>query len=40
MRFFKSKDDANRPIVPNNICWGTKTTELFHDVTNNGVVGK
>lgn len=39
MRFFKSKDDKNLPIAPHNICWGTKTTELFHDITDNRVVG-
>lgn len=39
MRFFKSKDDENHPVAPYNICWGTKTTELFHDITDNHVVG-
>jgi hypothetical protein len=39
MRFFKSKDDINRPVAPSNICWGTKQTELFHDITDNGIIG-
>lgn len=39
MRFFKSQDDINSPIVPYNVCWGTKTTELFHDIKDNRVVG-
>lgn len=39
MRFFKSKDDINNAVAPNNICWGTKTMELFHDITDNSVVG-
>lgn len=39
MRFFNSQDDINRPVAPSNICWGTKQTELFHDITDNGVIG-
>lgn len=39
MRFFKSQDDINSPVAPSNICWGTKQTELFHDITDNGVIG-
>lgn len=39
MRFFKSKDENVNTIAPNNICWGTKTNELFHEVTDSGIVG-
>ncbi|VVC30931.1 Hypothetical protein CINCED_3A006840 [Cinara cedri] len=40
MRFFKSKDTINNNSVsPSNICWGTKTMELFHDVTDTQIVG-
>lgn len=39
MRFFKSQDDINKPVAPSNICWGTKHMELFHDITDNGVIG-
>jgi len=39
MRFFKSQDDINSPVAPSNICWGTKQTELFHDITDNHIVG-
>lgn len=39
MRFFKSQDDTTSPIAPNNICWGTKQTELFHNITDDRIVG-
>lgn len=39
MRFFESNDDINTPVASNNICWGTKTTELFHEVKDNCIVG-
>lgn len=39
MRFFKSNDDINNPVASNNICWGTKTAEMFHDITDKCIVG-
>ncbi|XP_025425656.1 uncharacterized protein LOC112694418 [Sipha flava] len=39
IRFFKSNDENMSPIAPNNICWGTKSNELFHEVTDNCIVG-
>ncbi|XP_050425346.1 28S ribosomal protein S30, mitochondrial [Adelges cooleyi] len=39
MRFFKSQDEINRPLEPNNICWATKATELYHDIKDNRIVG-
>lgn len=40
MRFFKSENAENIPVAPNNICWATKTTELFHEIKDNRIVGK
>lgn len=39
MRFFKSKDEKNSAVAPNNICWGTKRTELFHEIIDSRIVG-
>lgn len=39
MRFFKSADEKNSAVAPNNICWGTKSTELFHEIIDSRIVG-